>query len=96
MSMFGARMSSEVSGSGPVKRKGSSKPKLEPESGGRKFPSKGEVSISGDSGTPNILSFQYGEGSVCGRFLDGSHEVGDRRVINFPPVGLEPDPIIVR
>ena len=43
-SVFGARMVSEVTSSGPVKRKGSGNPTLEPESRGRKVPSEGEVS----------------------------------------------------
>ena len=60
MSMFGARMSSEVSGSGPVKHKGSGNPTLEPESGGRKVPYEGEVSGLGDSGAQTYLVFNMG------------------------------------
>ena len=65
--VFGARMASEVTGSGPVKRKGSGNPTLGPESGGRKVPSKVEVSGLGDSGTRTYLVLNMGrEVSVAG------------------------------
>ena len=66
-SMSGARTTSKVTGSGPIKRMGSGNPTLESESGGRKVPSKGEVSGSGDSGTRTYLVFNMGrEVSLAG------------------------------
>ena len=60
-------MASEVTGSGPVKHKGSDNPTLEPESRGRKVPSKGEVSGLGDSGARTYLVFNMGrEVSLAG------------------------------
>ena len=60
-------MAFEVTGSGLVKHKGSGNPTPEPESGGSKVPSEGEVSGLGDSGTQTYWVFNMGrEVSVAG------------------------------
>ena len=65
--VLGAGMASEVTGSGPVKRKGSVKPTPEPEFGGSKVPSEGEVSGSGDTGIRTYLVLNMGmEVSMAG------------------------------
>ena len=65
--MFEAITASEATGLGPVRHKGSGNPTLEPASGGRKIPSDGEVSDSGDSETRIYLVFNMGrEVSLAG------------------------------